>query len=51
MPKSNDNYPKYICKGNMTDEEKLYFDIFDKIDDFSINNEVYKNIIIAKFIY
>ena len=41
LPKSNDNYSKYICKGNMTDEEKLYFDIFDKIDDISINNEVY----------
>ena len=38
--KLKDKYSKYICEGKSTDEEKLYFDIFDKINDISINNEM-----------
>ena len=38
--KLNGKYSKYICEGKLTDKEKLYFDIFDKINDISINNEM-----------
>ena len=42
LSKLNDKYSKYIFDGTMTDKEKLYFDIFDKINDISIKNEIYE---------
>ena len=40
LSKLNDKYSKYILEGNMTDKEKLYFDIFDKINDINIDKNM-----------
>ena len=38
--KLNGKYSKYILEGNMTDKEKFCFDIFNKINDININNDI-----------
>ena len=40
LSKLNGKYSKYILEGNMTDKEKFYFDIFNKINDININNDI-----------